>query len=243
MIKVLVSDDHSLVRKGIMTLLDNEADIKVVGEATNGEEAVKKARKLKPDVILMDLSMPRIDGMEATRKITSSNLKSKVLILTVHEEKGYFKEALEAGGSGYILKKAADVELLSAIRAVHREEVFIYPSMTKILISNYLATNNNSKMKKELTGQEKRCQSCQQETENVENIDDNQGQDDNYSLLSNREREVFELVAMGYTNKQIGQELVISVKTVETHKFRMMKKLELNKRSEVVRLAIKKGIL
>ncbi|SDC00152.1 MULTISPECIES: response regulator transcription factor [unclassified Candidatus Frackibacter] len=241
MIKVLVSDDHSLVRKGIMTLLDNESDIKVVGEATNGKEAVKKARKLKPDVILMDLSMPGIDGMEATRKITASNLKSKVLILTVHEEEGYFKEALEAGGSGYILKKAADVELLSAIRAVYREEVFIYPSMTKILLSNYLTTEDNNKINKKNRDQKEKCLSCQQENKNE--IDENQDQDDNYSLLSNREREVFELVAKGYTNKQIGQKLVISVKTVETHKFRMMKKLELNKRSEIVRLAIKKGIL
>ena len=130
---------------------------------------------------------------------------------------------------------------MSAIRAVYREEVFIYPSMTKILLSNYLTTEDNNKINKKNRDQKEKCLSCQQENKNE--IDENQDQDDNYSLLSNREREVFELVAKGYTNKQIGQKLVISVKTVETHKFRMMKKLELNKRSEIVRLAIKKGIL
>ncbi|MCK8825003.1 response regulator transcription factor [Fuchsiella alkaliacetigena] len=232
MIEVLIVDDHSLVRRGLRTLLSNEEDIKVVGEAATGKEAIALAEEIEPDIILMDLTMADIDGLEATRRITNTDLESKVLILTVHEDEEYFEEALKAGGVGYILKKAADVELLSAIRAVYQGEAFIYPTMTKILLEEYLAELNKSD---EFSSSE---QSTKDELkERGGNLVDN------YDLLSDREREVFELFARGYTNQDIADKLVISVKTVETHKFRMRKKLKLSKRSEIVRLALQKKIL
>ena len=177
--------------------------------------------------------MPILDGMEATRKITENDLASKVLILTVHEDEEYFREALEAGGSGYVLKKASARELFLAIRTVYREENFIHPSMTKILMKNYLgkAAKDDSPALKE--DYEQKSKDSKKEEQIL----------DNYNLLSAREKEVFELVAKGYTNQQIADKLVISVKTVGTHKFRMKKKLKLNKRSELVQLALKKDIL
>ncbi|MCK8826097.1 response regulator transcription factor [Fuchsiella alkaliacetigena] len=230
MIDVLIVDDHSLVRRGLKNLLENEDDVEVVGEAINGQESLNLAKELNPDIILMDLSMPGIDGMEATRKITNDNPEIKVLILTVHDDEEYFKKALKSGSSGYILKKAADVELLSAIRAVYQGEAFIYPKMAKILLDDYLDNlKEDDNTKQSLKDKDKK--------EGDENLVDN------YDLLSKREKEVFELFARGYTNQGIADKLVISVKTVETHKSRMRRKLKLSKRSKIVQLALKKGIL
>lgn len=183
----------------------------VVGEASTGEEALEGARELRPDVVVMDLSMPGVGGLEAMRRIAALELGVKVLVLTVHAEEEYLFPVLEAGGSGYVTKTSADRELIDAIRAVARGEVFLYPHAQKLLLKRYQAKQA--------------------------------GEDDPLHKLTQREREVLALTAEGFSSSEIGKKLFLSPKTVDTYRSRIMQKLQLNHRSELVRFALQTGLL
>ncbi|MHB1390050.1 MAG: response regulator [Thermoleophilia bacterium] len=214
MIRVLLADDHAILRSGLVRLLGEQSDIEVVGEAENGREAVQKVQELHPDIVLMDIGMPVMNGMEATKQIKKRDQQVKVLVLTMHDNEEYLFQVLQAGASGYVLKKAADSDLVNAIHVVARGDCFLYPSAAKMVVEDYL-----EKMK---SGSEPTS---------------------TFDTLTEREREILKLVAEGYTNREIAESLFISVKTVETHKANIMEKLNLHKRAELVRYAIRKGIL
>ena len=214
-IRVLIADDHAVLRAGLNRLLNGESDIEVVGEAGDGEEAVLKTVELVPDVLLLDITMPRVGGIDVVRTIKAKNLPVAILILTMHEDEGYLRETLKAGALGYIPKKAAETELISAIRAVSRGEIYIYPSMAKALVEEVI---HGSSANNELPF-------------------------DTYELLSQREKEVLRLITQGYTNQEIAGRLSLSIKTVETYKARMMEKLNINNRAELVRYALQRGLL
>jgi len=212
-IKVLIADDHTLLREGIRLLLSSQPDIEVVGEAADGRDAYFKVEELRPDVVLMDIGMPVVNGLDATEKIKQSFPTSKVLILTQHDNDEYLYRILHAGASGYVLKRAAGVELVSAIRGVHRGNAFLYPSMTKGLLSDYL----------------RRAESGQERA--------------SYDGLTERERQILKMIADGCTNQQIADLLVLSVKTVQAHRGHLMEKLNMHDRTELVKYAIRKGII
>jgi len=212
-IKILLVDDHAVVRSGLMMLMNAQADMEVLGEAADGNEGIEKAIELQPNVVLMDLSMPHgKDGFTATMELKKQMPPLSILILTMHDDDEYLFRALKAGASGYILKSAPSQELLQAIRMVHKGEAYLYPTATKRLIKGYL----NFAEKEE---------------------------QDTLDLLSPREKEVLTYVAMGYSNKEIAEKLIISVKTVENHKAKIMEKLQLTTRPQLVKFAIKKGLL
>ncbi|MHB8923025.1 MAG: response regulator [Thermoleophilia bacterium] len=213
-IRLLLADDHAILRSGLVRLLGEQSDIEVVGEAENGREAVQKVQELHPDIVLMDIGMPVMNGMEATKQIKKRDQQVKVLVLTMHDNEEYLFQVLQAGASGYVLKKAADSDLVNAIHVVARGDCFLYPSAAKMVVEDYL-----EKMK---SGSEPTS---------------------TFDTLTEREREILKLVAEGYTNREIAESLFISVKTVETHKANIMEKLNLHKRAELVRYAIRKGIL
>ncbi|MHB0868727.1 MAG: response regulator, partial [Chloroflexota bacterium] len=190
-----------------------EADIVVVGEASDGRQAVDQVAALRPDVVLMDITMPAMNGLEATRQIRKLYPDVKVLVLTMHDSEEYLFQTLQAGGSGYVPKKAADTDLISAIRVVHNGETFLYPTAAKRLIQDY-----------------------------VEKLGSGQGTE-SLDRLTERERQVLKLMAEGYTNQEIASRLVISVKTVETHRANIMEKLGFRTRAELVRYAISRGML
>ena len=214
-IRVLIADDHAVLRAGLNMLLNTQADMEVIGEASNSDEAVSKTIELVPDVLLLDIAMPGPGGIDVIRKVKAAELPVAILVLTMHEDEGYFREALKAGALGYIPKKAAETELISAIRMVHRGEVFLYPSLTKNLVKELIYGDTLDK--------------------GVES--------DSYDRLSQREKELLPLVAQGYTNQQIADRLFLSVKTVETYKARMMEKLDLQDRVELVRYALQRDLL
>jgi len=214
-IRLLLADDHTVLRAGLRMLLDAEQDMQVVGEAGDGAEAVERALELKPDVVLMDISMGGMNGLQATRVIRERVPQTKVLVLTMHDDEEYLRQTLEAGATGYVLKRAADAELAVAIRAVHRGEVFLYPSFTKALLGNLVAKSGGKQP----------------------------GHPDSHGLLSEREKQVLRLVALGHTNAQIARQLFLSVKTVETYRARIMDKLQFRGRAALVRYALKKGLL
>ncbi len=210
-VRVLLADDHAIVRSGLRALLAAEADLQVVGEAATGREAVAKAEALRPDVVVMDISMPDMDGLEATRAIRERGLPSQVVVLTVHADDEYLFQALDAGACGYVVKSASDTDLVEAIRLAARGQVFLYPSTVRRVLSEYVRSRGQRGHAAE--------------------------------KLSPREREVLRLTAAGYTNQEIAQELGISPKTVDTYRQRIMEKLGLERRSELVRYALRKGLL
>ncbi len=212
-IKVLIVDDHTLVRDGIRALLALVADINVVGEAANGREAVEKVKRLAPDVVLMDLAMPIMSGLEATRRIRKRFPGTKVLALTQYEDKEYIIPTIEAGARGFVSKTAAFSELASAIQAVYQGGSFLSPMAAAAVVEE-----------------------CQQKVA-IE------GEKDPYQNLTDREREMLKLVAEGYTAKEIADMLVISLRTVETHKTNLMKKLNIHNKADLIRFAIRKGII
>jgi len=209
--KVLLVDDHAMFRAGIKALLEAEGRMEVIGEASSGDEAVDRVRELKPDVVVMDLSMPGSNGLEATRRIAALELDTKVLVLTVHAEEEYLVPVVEAGASGYLTKTSADNDLIEAIKVVARGEVYLPPKATTLLLQRYKASES----------------------------DDTAGLHD----LSTREQEVLALTAEGYSSREIGKKLFISPKTVDTYRSRIMDKLGLNHRSELVRFALRVGLL
>jgi two-component system response regulator NreC len=212
-IRVLIVDDHTILRAGLRMLLNAHSDIEVVGEASDGNQAVASAQRLAPDVILMDIAMPECNGIEATRQIKRLMPETRVLVLTMHENEEYLFQVLRAGASGYILKEAADTELVTAIRIVYSGRFYLSPSAQSIMVGDYL--------QRVRAGEER----------------------DSYSALTEREREILKLVAEGYTNNQIAERLVISPKTVDTHRTHIMDKLNLHSRAELVKYAIRRGLL
>lgn len=213
-IKVLLADDHTLLRSGLCRLLSEADDIEVVGEADNGLTAVQKVQELMPDIVLMDIGMPVMNGMAATKEIKRRHPEVKVLVLTVHENEEYLLQAFQAGASGYVIKRAADTDLVSAIQTVAAGDYVLHPSVTRMMMNHYL-----EKLSSGGDGEQK------------------------HDTLTDREREILKLVAEGYTNREIGENLYISVKTVDTHKAHIMDKLNLHKRAELVRYAIHNGML
>lgn len=212
-IRILVCDDHTILRDGIRLLLDSQPDMQVIGEAGNGHEAVEKARTLKPDIILMDIAMPGLNGLEATKQIRHDNPHARVLVLTMYESDEYISRMLEAGVQGYVLKKAAGSDLVHAIYAINQGEAFLYPSITKRLVEDYL--------RRVETGQERAS----------------------FNGLTAREREVLQLIAEGYSSQQIAQTLSLSVRTVQNHRAHIMEKLGMHDRGELIKYAIQKGII
>jgi DNA-binding NarL/FixJ family response regulator len=211
-IRILLADDHTILRNGIRALLEDESDMVVVGEADDGRSAVGLTGQLKPDVVVMDIAMPLLNGLDATRQIKRICPQTNVLILTMHDNEEYIRQVLEAGAMGYILKDAAAKELISAIRAVHHGEAVLSPAVTRLVIEDYL-----------------RWGGIHSEAE----------PDD----LSPREREVLQLIAEGYTSKQIAEILSISIKTVQAHRTNLMQKLDLHDRGELIKYAIQKKII
>ena len=211
-IQILLVDDHEIVRSGLRMMLLAEDDLEIVGEVNSGEEALQAVQDLKPDIVLMDVAMPGIGGIEATRKIKAANADTAVLALTMHEDEQYFFEMLNAGASGYIPKRAAPDDLVSAIRVVSQGNVFLYPTLAKLLVKDFLdrAESGSAPVAEELTP---------------------------------REREVLTYIAEGYTNREIAENLVISVKTVDRHRENIMQKLNLHNRVELVKYAIEKGLI
>ena len=211
-ITVLLVDDHAVLRAGLRALLEAEPDITVVGEASDGNDAIQQVKTLDPDVVVMDLSMPELNGLDATRHISASGSRTKVLVLTVHAEEEYLLPVLDAGGSGYVTKTSADRDLVEAVRAVGRGEVFLYPHATKLLLQRY-------------------------------QNDPNGAGGDPIALLTQREREVLSLTAGGYSSREIGERMFISPKTVDSYRSRIMRKLGLTHRPELVRFALRTGLL
>jgi DNA-binding NarL/FixJ family response regulator len=211
-IRILLADDHTILRDGIRSLLEDEPDMVVIGEAENGHQVVRMACQLKPNVVLMDIAMPLLNGLEATRQITRSCPDAKVLILSMHENEEYIRQVLTIGAMGYILKDAAARDLINAIRAVNRGEAVLSPAITRLVIEDYLRWGD------------------------IQPQDHTDG-------LSPREREVLQLIAEGYTNKQIAEILSISIKTVQTHRANLMGKLDLHNRGDLIKYAIQKKII
>ena len=211
-IRILLVDDHPVLRSGLDALLALEPDMEVVGQASTGEEGIEKTRLLRPYVLVMDLAMPGMGGLEATRKIAELALGARVLVLTSQAEEEFLLPVLEAGGSGYVRKTSADEDLIRAIQTVSRDEVFLYPNATKLLLRQY-------------------------------KLAEQKGEAGPLEKLSDREREVLALTAEGYSSGEIGKKLYLSPKTVDTYRARLMQKLGLSHRSELVRLALDTGLL
>jgi two-component system response regulator NreC len=212
-IRLLLVDDHQVVRSGLRMLLSNESDVEIVGEAGTAHDALDAVDSLLPDVVLMDIGLPDLSGIDATRAIKSAHPEVAVVALTIHEDEEYFFKMLEAGAGGYVPKRAAPEELLTAIRAAAAGEVYLYPSLAKLLVKDYLIQEHSSEAGKVLDG------------------------------LTEREQEVLRYLAEGVANDGIAEALVISVKTVARHRENIMQKLRLHSRSELVRYAIRKGII
>ncbi len=208
-IRILLADDHAVLRAGLRALLDARADMTVIGEATDGADLLPLAHDSQPDVILLDLTMPRLSGLDVLPLLHQHLPHTRVLILTMHDDQSYLQRALKAGAAGYVLKKAADVELISAIQAVMRGEVYVHPAMTKALLNEMVPHQNDNA----LTG-------------------------DLWPTLSEREQDVLQLVAMGHTSREIAEKLSLSTKTVETYRARGMEKLGLHSRAALVRFAL-----
>lgn len=218
-ISIMLVDDHQVIRTGLKSFLETQPDFRVVAEAGNGREAIERALEIRPDIVLMDITMPEMDGLEATRQLKKLWPECIVLSLTVHEDKYYFMEMLAAGASGYLTKQAASDELVQAIHTVAQGHVYLQPALARWLIDDYqrLAAVN----------------SPPSDTENVIGLD----------VLSEREREVLELVAQGLNNAEIGERLELSPKTIARHRERIMNRLNLHSRTDLVKFAIRTGLV
>jgi DNA-binding NarL/FixJ family response regulator len=211
-IRILLADDHTILRNGIRALLEQEPDLEVVAEAEDGRAAVSLACQFKPDVAIIDIAMPLLNGLEATRQIKKILPGVRVLVLSMHDNEEYIRQVLEAGAMGYILKDAAARELISAIRSVYQGEAVLSPAITRLVIEDYLRWGGIRPAEKD-------------------------------EILSPREREVLQLIAEGYTNKQIAGILTLSIKTVQAHRLNLMGKLNLHDRGELIKYAIQKKII
>ncbi len=212
-IRVLIAEDHTIVRQGIARLLKDQEGILVIGEASNGKIAVEKAVELEPDVVIMDIAMPLLNGVEATKRIKKALPKTKVIILSMYSNEHYIHELLETGVSGYLLKDCSGRDILNAIEAAIKGETYLSPGVSKVVVENYLSTNQKM------------------------------SRDERFKTLSDREREVFQLIAEGYSTKQIADMLCVSTSTVKTHRAKIMEKLNLDTHAKLIRYAIQLGLV
>jgi DNA-binding NarL/FixJ family response regulator len=208
MIKILLADDHALVRQGFRLILSTQPDMQIVGEAGNGREAVELAEKLQPDVVIMDVAMPELNGIEATRRIATAAPRARVLALSMHKDAVYVREILRSGARGYLLKDSVDADLLAAVRSIAKGEGYLSPGVSDAVLTDY---------RKHVT--------------------------DPIDLLTTREREVLQMIAEGKTNKEIATVLGLSVYTIEAHRGRVMEKLNLHSTGELVRFALRSGMI
>jgi DNA-binding NarL/FixJ family response regulator len=208
MIRILLTDDHTMVRQGFRLILSLQSDMEIVGEAGNGQEAIELADKLQPDVVVMDIAMPELNGIEATRRVLIASPRTRVLALSMHKDSAYVREVLKAGARGYLLKDSVDNDLVTAVRAVARGEGYLSPAVSEAVLTDY---------RRHVT--------------------------DPMDLLTAREREVLQHIAEGKTNKEIATALKLSVYTVDAHRSRVMEKLNLHSTGELVRFALRNGLV
>ena len=212
-IQIFLADDHTIVRQGLAKLLEAEPGFKVVGEAENGREAIRKVAEITPDIVLMDISMPLFNGIEATRHIRKALPRTKIIILSMHSHNRYISELFSMGVSGYLLKDASGDDIIKAVYAAVKGDTFLSPSISSQVIEEYISLKKNAP------------------------------QEDLYSKLSNREREVFQIIAEGRSTKEIADILCISLSTVKTHRAKIMEKLEIDNISQLIQFAIRIGII
>jgi two-component system response regulator NreC len=213
-LRILLADDHTVVRQGLRKVLEERSDWKVVAEAGDGREAVRQAEQHKPDVAILDVAMPLLNGIEATRQIVRRVPGVRVLVLSMHADEAYVTQILHAGAAGYLLKDSADVDLLQAVSAIAEGKSFFSPAIARLMLDDYVRQRSGEP-----------------------------GIVDRYELLSEREREVFQLIAEGKTNKDIAAILFISLSTVETHRARIMEKLDVHSAAEIVLYAVRRGVI
>jgi DNA-binding NarL/FixJ family response regulator len=211
--KILLADDHKVLRSGLRRILEEQPDLEVVGEASDGREAVDLASSLQPDIVVMDIAMPQMNGMEATRQIVLRNPRTNVLILSMYSDENYIVQVLRAGARGYLLKDSAEEELINAVRSVNAGQPFFSPRIAKLLVGDSM-----QRLRDEAAS-------------------------DTYELLTPREREVLQLIAEGKSNKEVASALFVSPTTIETHRARIMDKLDLHSTAEIVLYAVRKGIV
>lgn len=212
-INILLAEDHAVMRTGLRLVLERQHDFRVVGEASDGREAVTLAQQHKPDVIVMDIGMPNLNGIEAARQVTASLPQSAVVILSMHSDEAYVLRALKAGARGYLLKESAESDLITAIRAVHNGKAFFSPAVSRMLVEDYVRQLQDREI------------------------------EDSYELLTMREREVLQLIAEGKSNKEIAAMLNVSLYTVESHRGNLMEKLNLHTVPELILYAVRKGVI
>jgi two-component system, NarL family, response regulator NreC len=212
-IRILIADDHTIVRQGLARLLEDQPGFQVVGEAFDGRMAIEKAVALKPDVIVMDIGMPLLNGIEAARRIRKLLPQSKILILSMYSQEHYIHELLETGISGYLLKESSGRDIINAIQAAMKGETFLSPSISKVLVDRYLSLRKSSP------------------------------KEDRYNQLSNREREIFQMIAEGHSTKNISNLLCVSLSTVKTHRRNIMEKLEVTGTAQLIHLGVSLGLV
>ncbi len=212
-IRILIADDHTIVRQGLARLLNDQPDLKVVGEAVNGRQAVDKALELKPEIIIMDIAMPQLNGIEAAKRIRKKLPKAKILILSMYSHEHYIHELFETGVSGYLLKDSSGRDIIQAIHAAMNNETFLSPSISKVLVDTYRSPQRSS------------------------------SRAERYKQLSNREREVFQLIAEGHSTRQIAEMLCVSISTIKSHRAKIMEKLDVDTPVKLVHFAIQLGLV
>ena len=213
-VRILLADDHTIVRQGLARLLEEQSNFKIVGEATNGQTAIEQACTLKPDIVIMDIAMPRMNGIEAAKRIRKQSPKTKILILSMYSHEHYIHELLETGVSGYLLKDSSGREIIKAIRLAMKNETVLSPSISRVLADKCFLPNRKSTTLTE-----------------------------RYNQLSNREREVFQLIGEGQSTRQIADMLCVSISTIKSHRANIMEKLQLDSRAKLIHLAIQLGLV
>ncbi|MCK5348637.1 MAG: response regulator transcription factor [Desulfobacula sp.] len=213
LIKIVIADDHTIVRQGLRKLLEEEDYIEIIGEAMDGRQAVQKVQELKPDVVIMDIAMPILNGIEASRQIKQSSMETKVVILSMHDHNRYIRELLSIGVSGYLLKDAASGDIIKAILAAVKGDIYLSPSISSRVIEDYVGMNKKT------------------------------SQEELYNTLTNREREVFQMMVEGYSTKKIAQMLCLSPSTIKSHRSNIMEKLKMENISKLIQYAIHLGII